>query len=131
LPDFHLPRILALAAVSVEITCQREATMLLVREIMYCKPGKVRPMVEKFVAMSALMEKAGQGKMRVMTDFVAQRYWTVTSEFETESLDAFEKMMSGQDDSMDAESAKQMEEIMKDYHDLIDSGRREVYRIEN
>jgi len=105
--------------------------MLLVREIMYCKPGKVRPMVEKFVAMSALMEKAGQGKMRVMTDFVAQRYWTVTSEFETESLDAFEKMMSGQDDSMDAESAKQMEEIMKDYHDLIDSGRREVYRIEN
>lgn len=105
--------------------------MLLVREIMYCKPGKVRPMVEKFVAMSALMEKAGQGKMRVMTDFVAQRYWTVTSEFETESLDAFEKMMSGQDDSMDAESAKQMEEIMKDYHDLIDSGRREVYKIEN
>jgi hypothetical protein len=88
-------------------------------------------MVEKFVAMSALMEKAGQGKMRVMTDFVAQRYWTVTSEFETESLDAFEKMMSGQDDSMDAESAKQMEEIMKDYHDLIDSGRREVYKIEN
>ena len=131
MPDFHLPRILALAAVSVEVTCQREATMLLVREIMYCKPGKVRPMVEKFVAMSALMEKAGQGKMRVMTDFVAQRYWTVTSEFETESLDAFEKMMSGQDDSMDAESAKQMEEIMKDYHDLIDSGRREVYRIEN
>jgi hypothetical protein len=131
LPDFHLPRILALAAVSVEVTCQREATMLLVREIMYCKPGKVRPMVEKFVAMSALMEKAGQGKMRVMTDFVAQRYWTVTSEFETESLDAFEKMMSGQDDSMDAESAKQMEEIMKDYHDLIDSGRREVYKIEN
>lgn len=30
--------------------------MLLVREIMYCKPGQVRPMVDKFVAMSALME---------------------------------------------------------------------------
>ena len=31
--------------------------MLLVREIMYCKPGKVRPLVEKFLAMSKLMEK--------------------------------------------------------------------------
>ena len=31
--------------------------MLLVRDIMYCKPGKVRPMVEKFVAISKLGEK--------------------------------------------------------------------------
>ena len=105
--------------------------MLLVREIMYCKPGKVRSMVEKFVAMSALMEKAGQGKMRVMTDFVSERYWTVVSEFETESLDAFEKMMSGQGAPMDAEAAKQMDEIMKDYHDLVESGRREIYKLEN
>ena len=28
--------------------------MLLVRDIMYCKPGKVRPLVEKFVAMAKL-----------------------------------------------------------------------------
>ena len=61
--------------------------MLRVRELMYCKPGKVRPMVEKFKAMAALMEKAGQGKMRVMTDFVGERYWTIVSEFEVESLD--------------------------------------------
>ena len=33
--------------------------MLLIRDIMYCKPGKVRPMVEKFVAMSRIMEKYG------------------------------------------------------------------------
>ena len=26
--------------------------MLLVREIMHCKPGKVRPLVEKFIAMA-------------------------------------------------------------------------------
>ena len=105
--------------------------MLLVREIMHCKPGKVRPMVEKFVAMSALMEKAGQPKMRVMTDFVAERYWTVVAEFEVESLDAFEKMMSGQDASMDEDSQKEMEELMKGYHDLVDVGRREIYRLEN
>jgi hypothetical protein len=105
--------------------------MLLVREIMYCKPGKVRPMVEKFVAMSALMEKAGQGKMRVLTDFVGERYWTVVSEFEVESLDAFEKMMSGQGTPMDAESQKQMDDVMKGYHELVESGRREVFRVEN
>ena len=33
--------------------------MYLIRDIMYCKPGKVRPMVEKFVAMSKLGEKHG------------------------------------------------------------------------
>ncbi len=105
--------------------------MLLVRELMYCKPGKVRPLVEKFVAMSALMEKAGQGKMRVMTDLVAERYWTVVSEFEIESLDAFEKMMSGQGAAMDADTLKQMEELMKRYHDLVEYGRREIYKLEN
>lgn len=105
--------------------------MLLVRELMHCKPGKVKPMVEKFVAMSALMEKAGQGKMRVMTDFVGERYWTIVAEFEVESLDAFEKMMSGQGPQMDAESQKQMDELMKGYHDLVESGRREIYKLEN
>jgi hypothetical protein len=105
--------------------------MLLVREIMYCKPGKVRPMVEKFVAMSALMEKSGQGKMRVMTDFVAERYWTIVSEFEVESLDAFEKMMSGEGAPMDPETLQQMDELMKGYHDLVELGRREIYKLEN
>ena len=42
--------------------------MLLIRDIMYCKPGKVRPLVEKFTAMAKLGEKKGWGKMRIMTD---------------------------------------------------------------
>jgi hypothetical protein len=50
------------------------ATMYLVREITCCKPGTVRPMGERSLAMAKLMEKQGQGKMRVMTDFVADRY---------------------------------------------------------
>jgi hypothetical protein len=108
-----------------------EVTMFLVRDIMHCKPGKVRPLVEKFVAMSALMEKAGQGKMRVMTDFVADRYWTLVSEYEIESLDAFEKMMAGMGGTMDEASMKEMEELMKGYHDLVESGGREVYKLEN
>ena len=50
--------------------------MLLVRDIMYCKPGKVLLMVEKLLALAKLSEKAGR-KMRVMTDVSAERYWTV------------------------------------------------------
>ena len=46
--------------------------MLLIRDIMYCKPGKVRPMVEKFVAMSKLSEKMGMPKMRIITDVSAR-----------------------------------------------------------
>jgi hypothetical protein len=33
--------------------------MLLIRDIFYCKPGKVRPMVEKFLAMKKVGEKSG------------------------------------------------------------------------
>ena len=105
--------------------------MLLIREIMYCKPGKVRLMVEKFVAMAKLMEKYNQGRMKVMTDFAAERYWTIVSEFEVENMEAFEKMMAGEDSTYSAEDMKQMDELMKGYHDLVEYGRREIYKIEN
>ena len=62
--------------------------MFLVRDIMYCKPGKARAMVDKFVALSAISQKIGMGAMRVMTDVSAERYWTVVSEMEVPSLDA-------------------------------------------
>jgi hypothetical protein len=98
--------------------------MLLIREVFFCKPGKVRPMVEKFKAMSALTERLGMGKARVMTDVSAERYWTVVSEWEVTSLKDFEEMMSN------TSQAREFEQIMKDYHDLVESGRREIYRIE-
>ena len=81
--------------------------MLLVREIMNCKPGKVRPLVEKFLAMSRLGSGAGQGAMRVMTDVAGERYWTVVAEFEVETLAAFDAMMRGE--GMTQEQGKPME----------------------
>ena len=92
--------------------------MLLIREIMYCKPGKVRPLVEKCAAMSKLGEKLGMPRMRIMTDFCAERYWTIVSEMEVPSLQAFEEMMSSPQGS--AEDLKKFEEIMRGYHDLVD-----------
>jgi len=106
----------------------RGRVVLLIREIMYCKPGKVRPMVDKFLAMSKLNEKAGFGKMRVMTDFCAEHYWTIVSEFEVPSMQAFEKMMQGE--GFTPEMTKEFEKVMDGYHDLVESGRREVFKIE-
>jgi hypothetical protein len=97
--------------------------MLLVRDIMYCKPGKVRPMVEKALAMAKLSEKKGMGKMRVLTDLSGERFWTLVMEMETPSVDAFMAMGSSQD-------MKEFDEIMKGYHDFVDHGRREIYTIE-
>jgi hypothetical protein len=106
----------------------RSDPMYLIREIMYCKPGKVSAMKEKFLAMSKLSEKLKMPRMRIMTDFAAEQYWTVVAEMEVSDLAAFEKMMSTPQGS-DADM-KQMEELMKGYHDLVDHGKREIYRIE-
>ena len=102
--------------------------MLLVREIMYCKPGKVRPMVEKSLVMARLMEKSGQGKLRVMTDFVGERYWTAIMEFEVKDMKAFEALMAGA--GMSEADNREMENVMKGYHDLVEYGKREIYKIE-
>ena len=99
--------------------------MYVVREIMHCKPGKVRPMVEKFKAMSELMEKLGMGRPRILTDLSGPPYWTVISEFEVENLAEFFEM----DDQAFVEAGAG--EIMAGYHDLVDHGRREIYKVES
>src|SRR6266550_3682217 len=83
----------------------REVPMLLVREVLYCKPGKVRPMVAMFQAMNKLGARTGMPPMRLMTDFCAERYWTLVAEMEVKN-------------------------ISKGYHDLVEHGRREIYKIE-
>ena len=98
--------------------------MYLIRDIMYCKPGQVRPMVQKSLALQKLGKSMGLGSMRVMTDASAERFWTVVMEIETESIDRFEEMVRKTMEN------KELQEVMKGYHDLVDYGRREIYRIE-
>lgn len=99
--------------------------MYVIREIMHCKPGKVRPMVEKFKAMAGVMERLGISRPRILTDFSGPPYWTVISEFEVESIEAFFNM----DETAFAEAGGA--EIMADYHELVDHGRREIYKLED
>ncbi len=47
---------------------------------------------------------------------------------EVPSLKAFEEMFSGQGD--DEKAMKEFEKIMDGYHDLVEHGRREIYKIE-
>jgi hypothetical protein len=101
--------------------------MLLVRDIMYCKPGKVKPLIKMFLEMNKLMEKHGMGRMRILSDFSGERFWTLVGEMEVEDGD-LEKMLSMSD--MPPEAGKEFEAMMKGYHDLVDHGRREIFRIE-
>jgi hypothetical protein len=98
--------------------------MFLIRDIMYCKPGQARPMVQKFLALSKLGQQMGFGTMRVMTDVSAERYWTVVSEVEVESIEKHAET------SRQAMENKEFQDAMKGYHDLVDYGRREIYHIE-
>jgi hypothetical protein len=98
--------------------------MFLVRDVMYCKPGKTRPMVDKFLALAKLSEKAGMGKMRVLTDVSAESYWMVVSEREVPNLEEFSGKVN------EAMNDPALQAIMKGYHDLVDRCRREIYTIE-
>lgn len=98
--------------------------MFLVRDIMYCKPGKSRPMVEKFLALAKMGEKIGMGKMRVFTDVSAERYWTVVAETEVASMEQHAEM------ARKSMQLPEFQEAMKGYHDLVVEGRREIYTIE-
>ena len=98
--------------------------MYLVRDIMFCKPGQARPMVKKFLALSKLMDGHGVSGMRVMTDVSAERYWTVVSEIEVESLEIYAEFTKR------TMAMKEFQEAMAGYHDLVLQGRREIYQIE-
>lgn len=98
--------------------------MYLIRDIMYCKPGQVRAMVDKFKKLAKLSKKMGLGTMKIMTDVSAERYWTVVSEVETKSLEEYAET------SRKSMADKEFQKAMKGYHDLIEYGRREIYMVE-
>ena len=99
--------------------------MFLIRDIMYCKPGQARPMVQKFLALGKAGEKLGFKAMRVMTDMCAERYWTVVAEVEVDNLEQYAEM------SRKTMEIKEVQEAMKGYHDLVVKGRREIYQLES
>jgi hypothetical protein len=98
--------------------------MFVIREVLHCKPGKVRPMAEKFRQISAALKDMGHEPMRLLTDVSGEPFWTLVAEAKVERIDDFfaleQKLMAN----------PALQKAMADYHDLVESGRREIYRIE-
>ena len=99
--------------------------MYVIREVLNCKPGKVRQMVEKFGGISVVLREMGQEPLRVLTDVTGEPYWTIVAEARVERIDDFfameEKLTTNET----------VRKTMADYHDLVDRGRREIYRLES
>ena len=98
--------------------------MYVIREVMHCKPGKVRQMVDKFRTLSTVVKDAGHEPLRLLTDVSGEPFWTVVAEVKVEKVEDFFAM---EQRLMANESLRT---AMADYHDLVADGRREIYRIE-
>jgi len=99
--------------------------MYVIREVLNCKPGKVRQMVEKFRSISTVLKEKGQEPLRVLTDVTGEPFWTIVAEAKVEKVDDFLAM------EQTLASDETLRKTMADYHDLVDGGRREIYRIES
>ena len=99
--------------------------MYVIREVLNCKPGKVRRMVEKLKAISHALTEMGHEPMRLLTDVTGEPFWTIVAEAKVERIDDFfavEQKLTTNESVM---------KVMADYHDLVESGRREIYRVES
>jgi hypothetical protein len=99
--------------------------MYVIREVLNCKPGKVRHMVEKFRKISTVLTEMGHKPMRLLTDVTGEPYWTIVAEAQVEKIDDFFAI----EQTLTANET--LRKTMADYHDLVASGRREIYRIES
>ena len=99
--------------------------MYLIREVLHCKPGKVRAMVDKFRSISAVLKNTGHQPLRLLTDVTGEPFWTIVAEAHVEKIEDFfaieQTLMANEG----------LRKTMADYHDLVEDGRREIYRIED
>ena len=98
--------------------------MFIIREVMQCKPGKVRPLMEKFKALSSAVQELGRPPLRLLTD-VSGDFWTLVIEVPVEAIEDFFAL---EQTLMKNEA---MGKAMAGYHDLVAHGRREIYRVES
>ena len=98
--------------------------MFMVREVLNCNPGKVGELVKKFRALGEVMQAMGHKPFRIYTDVAGAPFWTLVLEREYASLDEAPALESKVMSDARAQAA------MAGYHDLVSSGRREIYKVE-
>ena len=99
--------------------------MYVIREVLHCKPGKVRQMADKFRAISHALQEMGHEPMRLLTDVTGEPFWTIVAEAKVEKIDDFFAV------EQKLTANETVRKTMADYHDLVESGRREIYRVES
>jgi len=99
--------------------------MYIIREVLSCKPGKVRQLVDRFRTLSGAVQATGRAPLRLLTDVSGERFWTLIVEASVETVDEFFTM----EQSLRGNEA--VGKAMAGYHELVESGRREIYRIES
>ena len=99
--------------------------MYVIREVLHCKPGKVRQMAEKFRAISHALQEMGHEPMRLLTDVTGEPFWTIVAEARVEKIDDFFAV------EQKLTVNESVGKVMADYHDLVESGRREIFRVES
>lgn len=97
--------------------------MYIVRNVFRTKPGKAKDLVGKFKAASPHFHELGVANTRILTDTVAG-YWTVVVESQVDDLAAYIHSV----ETMGGNAA--LREAMAGYMDLVDSGYREIFRVE-
>ena len=110
----HEPRAARIIATDAQ---PAQEPLHLVRNITFCRPGAVGPIVDKVLAMAELSLRVGVPRMRIMTDFSAEESWTVVAEMEIPNFQAFERMMRDPPGSPDV--MKHFEVIMTGYRDIV------------
>ena len=99
--------------------------MYVIREVLHCKPGKVRHMIDKFQEISTALKDMGHEPLRLLTDVTGEPFWTIVAEANVEKIEDFfaieQTLMANE----------RLRHTMADYHELIENGRREIYRIES
>jgi heme-degrading monooxygenase HmoA len=97
--------------------------MYVVRDIFRCKPGKAKELIGKFKKTVKSMEQLdGFSNIRILVDVVAD-YWTVVLESDVATLEQFESHMR------DFGARPEVREAMEGYMELVEGGRREIFRI--
>ena len=101
--------------------------MYLIREIFQCKPGKAKDFVKMnkqvYEKMKGMEGMEGFGDYRICTDFTTN-YWTVVLEHTVDKLDRFGDM------ARSFTGSQEIKDIMKGYMDLVEGGRREIWKVE-
>jgi len=99
--------------------------MYIIRDVLSCKPGKVRELKDKFRTLSAALQETGRPPLRLLTDVSGEPFWTLIAEVTVQTVDEF---FSIEETLM---SKEPVQKAMAGYHELVESGRREIYRVES